>query len=53
MIDITAAEMATVNVSPAVYAFAVIVPDPLNVPAVDAFHTLKCVASSEPAMLVH
>ena len=35
------------------YGFAVIVPDPPNDPPVDADHRLKCVASSEPAMLDH
>src|SRR6478736_6724473 len=38
-----------VNVSPAVTAFAVIVPEPPNVPAVDAVHIEKCVYCSLPA----
>jgi hypothetical protein len=42
-----------VNVSPAVTPFAVIVPEPPNVPAVDAVHNEKCVYVSVPATDVH
>lgn len=38
--------------SPAVYGLPVIVPENRKLPAVDASQTVKCVASSEPAMFV-
>lgn len=53
VIDRVMAPIAAVYVSPAVYAFAVIVPDILNVPADEAFQIEKWVASCEPAMFVH
>jgi hypothetical protein len=37
-------------VSPAVYALAVIVPEPRNVPAAAAVHSVQWVASCEPAI---
>jgi hypothetical protein len=42
------APMAAVYVSPAVYAFAVITPDPRKFPPVDASHREKSVASCDP-----